>query len=147
MRLMHLYSAFLAVAAPALAQQGASLSELEASPVVTMRIGENLKSPPDEATVTSQSRGATASAALETKKVQSDRMLAEIKAAGIPSKDLHTQGVSLNTDYTYETGNGRGSQRLVGYIASNSVLVKSKQIDRLSALLDRVTRQAGTFIS
>ena len=141
MRLMSLYAAFLAVAAPALAQQGASLSELAASPVVTVRIGENLKTPPDEATitVTSQSRAPTASAALEANKVKTDKMLAEIKAAGIPAKDLQTQGVSLNPDYTYETVNGRGNQRLVGYLASNSVLVKTKQIDRLSALLDRVT--------
>ncbi|MDQ3143609.1 MAG: hypothetical protein M3Q57_01845, partial [Pseudomonadota bacterium] len=52
----------LALAAPAAALQGASLSELAATPVVTVRIGENLKAPPDEATisVTTQSRAPTA---------------------------------------------------------------------------------------
>ena len=62
-----------------------------------------------------------------------------IRAAGIPGKDLQTQGVNLNPDYSYETVGGRGSQRLVGYIASNTIRVKTKRIDRLPALLDVVT--------
>ena len=141
MRFLALSAVFLMLAAPAAAQQGASLSELAATPVVTVRIGENLKMPPDEATitVTSQSRSATASAALEANKVKTDKMLGVIRAAGIPPKDMQTQGVSLNPDYSYETVNGRGSQKLVGYLASNSILVKTKRIDRLSALLDQVT--------
>ncbi|MCY7270466.1 MAG: SIMPL domain-containing protein [Sphingomonas bacterium] len=141
MRLLALSAAMLVLAAPAAAQQGASLSELAATPVVTVRIGENLKLPPDEATitVTSQSRAATASAALETNKGKTEKMVGVIRAAGIPAKDVQTQGVSLNPDYAYETVNGRGSQRLVGYLASNSVLVKTRRIDRLSALLDQVT--------
>jgi len=141
MRFLVLNAALLALAVPAAAQQGASLSELAATPVVTVRIGENLKTPPDEATitVTSQSRAPTASAALEANKVKTEKMVAVIRAAGIPGKDLQTQGVSLNPDYKYETVNGRGSQRLVGYIASNTIRVKTKRIDRLPALLDVVT--------
>lgn len=128
-------------ALPASAQQGASLSELAATPVVTVRIGENLRTPPDEAsiTVTTQSRAATASAALEANTAKTEKMLAVIRGAGIGTKDLQTQGVNLNPEYRYETVNGQGNQRLVGYIASNSIQVKTKRIDRLSALLDQVT--------
>lgn len=141
MRILALSACFLMLSVPAAAQQGASLDELATTPVVTVRIGENLKVPPDEATitVTSQSRAPTASAAVEANKAKTDRMLATIRAAGIPAKDLQTQGISLNPDYNYETVNGRGSQRLVGYIASNSILVKTRRIDRLSILLDEVT--------
>lgn len=141
MRFLVLNAALLAIAVPAAAQQGASLNELAATPVVTVRIGENLKTPPDQATinVTSQSRAPTASAALDANKVKTDKMVAAIRAAGIPAKDLQTQGVSLNPDYLYETVNGRGSQRLVGYLASNRIQVKTRQIDRLSALLDQIT--------
>lgn len=141
MRFLVLSVALLAFAVPAAAQQGASLSELAATPVVTVRIGENLKMPPDEATitVTSQSRAPTASAALEANTIKTDKMLATIRAAGIPAKDLQTQGVSLNPDYSYDTVNGRGRQKLVGYLASNTIQVKTKRIDRLSALLDQVT--------
>lgn len=128
-------------AAPALAQQGASLSELAATPVVTVRIGENLKVPPDEATitVTTQSRAATASAALEANKVKTEKMVEVIRGAGIEAKDVQTQGVNLNPDYQYFNEGGRGSQRLVGYLASNSIQVKTRRIDRLSTLLDQVT--------
>lgn len=141
MRILALSACLLMVSIPAAAQQGASLSELAATPVVTVRIGENLKVPPDEATinVTSQSRAPTASAALDANKVKTDQMLATIRAAGIPAKDLQTQGVNLNPDYSYETVNGRGSQRLIGYLASNTIRVKTRRIDRLSALLDQVT--------
>lgn len=129
------------VSVPASAQQGASLSELAATPVVTVRIGENLKVPPDEATltVTTQSRASTASAALEANKAKTEKMVEAIRAAGIEPKDIQTQGVNLNPDYQYFTEGGRGSQRLVGYLASNSIQVKTRRIDRLSVLLDQVT--------
>ena len=141
MRIIILGAAALALAVPAAAQHGASLSELAATPVVTVRIGENLKVPPDEASisVTSQSRSPTASGALEANKIKTDKMVAAIRAASIPAKDIQTQGVSLNPDYSYETVNGRGRQRLVGYLASNTVQVKTRRIDRLSALLDQIT--------
>lgn len=148
MRFILFGAAALALAVPAAAQQGASLSELAATPVVTVRIGENLKVPPDEATisVTTQSRAPTASAALEANKIKTERMVATIRGAGINPRDIQTQGVNLNPDYSYEQVNGRGSQRLVGYIASNTVQVKTKQIDRLSALLDQVTAAGAESI-
>lgn len=148
MRILVLGFAALALCVPAAAQQGASLSDLAATPVVTVRIGENLKVPPDEATinVTSQSKAPTASAALEANKTKTDKMVATIRAAGIPGKDIQTQGVSLNPDYSYETVNGRGSQRLVGYIARNTVQVKTRRIDRLSVLLDQVTAAGADSI-
>ena len=135
------YLLLTAVAEPAAAQQGASLSELAATPTVTVRIGENLKMPPDEATitVTTQTRNPTASGALEANKIKTERMVAVIRGSGILGKDVQTQGVSLNPDYTYDQVSGRGVRRLVGYIARNTIEVKTKQIDRLSALLDRVT--------
>jgi len=148
MRILILGAALAMLSIPAAAQQGASLSELAATPVVTVRIGENLKVPPDEATinVTSQSRAPTASAALEANKVKTEKMVVTIRGAGILAKDIQTQGVSLNPDYSYETVNGRGSQRLVGYIASNTVQVKTRAIDRLSGLLDRVTAAGADSI-
>ena len=62
MRFGPAFAMWLALAAPAVAQQGASLSELASTPVVTVRIGETLRAPPDQATinVTSQSRALTA---------------------------------------------------------------------------------------
>ncbi len=129
------------LAAPASAQPFSDLEQMARTPVVTVRIAENLRTPPDEATitVTTQSRGPTASAALEMNKEKTDKMLAAIRAAGIAGKDMQTQGVNLNPDYRYDTDAGRGVQRLIGYVASNSIQIKTRQVDRLSTLLDQIT--------
>ena len=97
-RFVPVFAACLALAVPAAAQQGASLSELAATPVVTVRIGETLRAPPDQATinVTAQSRAPTAAAAFAANKVKTETMLAAIKAAGIGARDIQTDGVSLN---------------------------------------------------
>lgn len=126
---------------PSTAQVFRDIEQMAQTPVVTVRIGENLRRPPDEATinVTTQSRAPTASAALEANKGKTEKMLAAIRAAGIAAKDIQTEGVNLSPDYVYENVGGRGSQRLVGYIAGNSVRVKTRDIDRLSVLIDRVT--------
>jgi uncharacterized protein YggE len=134
-------AAAVAVPAPLIAQSIGTLQELAQTPVVTVRIQENLKTPPDEATlsVATRSQAPTASAALEKNKLKTREMVAAIRAAGIADKDIQTEGVNINPDYRYETVNGRGEQRMVGYVASNSVRIKTRQIDRLSNLLDALT--------
>ena len=94
MRILFFGAALLALSVPAAAQQGASLSELAATPVVTVRIGENLKVPPDEATinVTTQSRSPTASLALAANKEKTEKMVATIRAAGIPGQGYPDPG-------------------------------------------------------
>ncbi|MDP9421414.1 MAG: SIMPL domain-containing protein [Pseudomonadota bacterium] len=141
MRVFLALASLSVLATPAAAQQGASLNELATTPVVTVRIGENLKVPPDEATitVTTTSRAPTASGALEAYKVKTEKMVESIRAAGIGARDIQTQGVNLHPDYQYYQDAGRGNQRLVGYVASNSVTVKTRRIDRLSSLLDQIT--------
>ena len=138
-----------ALSLPASAQQiSASLDQLAATPVVTVQISEQLRSPPDEATITAgtESRAPTASAALTANKIKTEHLLDAIKSAGIPAKDVQTQGVSVQADYQFETVNGRGEQHLVGYVASNSVRIKTRQIDRLAALLDTLTTAGATNI-
>jgi len=141
--------ALLFVAAPLSAQEvSASLDQLAASPLVTVEIAEQLRSPPDEATLTAgtESRAPTASAALAASKVKTEHLVQAIKAAGIASKDVQTEGVSVGADYQYETVNGRGEQHLVGYSARNTVRIKTRQIDRLVALLDTLTAAGATNI-
>ncbi|MEO8142251.1 MAG: SIMPL domain-containing protein, partial [Sphingomicrobium sp.] len=149
MRLLLLGAYFLVIAAPVAAQQGASLSELAATPVVTVRIGERLRAAPDQATinVTTQSRAPTAAAAFAANKVKTENMLATIRASGIGARDIQTEGVSLNPDYSYETVAGRGNRRLIGYIASNTIEVKTRRIDRLSVLIDQVTTAGADQIN
>jgi uncharacterized protein len=141
--------ALLLVAVPASAQQvSASLDQLAATPLVTVQISEQLRSPPDEATLTTatESRAPTAAAALAANKLKTEHLLDAIKAAGIVPKDVQTEGVSVGADYEFETVNGRGTQHLVGYLARNTVRIKTRQIDRLVTLLDTLTAAGATNI-
>lgn len=147
---MHRFAALaLLVARPLSAQEvSASLDQLAATPLVTVQIAEQLRSPPDEATLTAgtESRAPTASAALAATKLKTEHLVEAIKAAGIASKDVQTEGVSVGADYEYETVNGRGEQHLAGYSARNTVRIKTRQIDRLVALLDTLTAAGATNI-
>lgn len=132
-------AAFLAsMSVPGFAQNFASIEEMARTPVITLRISESLRTPPDQASlsISTESKAPTASGALETNKAKTERLITAIRAAGIAEKDIQTEGVNINPDYRYDQVNGRGSQRMVGYAASNSVRIKTRRIDRLSNLLD-----------
>jgi len=120
------------------AQNFGSIEEMARTPVITLRISETLRTPPDQASlsISTESKAPTAAAALAANKAKTERLIAAIRAAGILEKDIQTQGVNINPDYRYDQVNGRGTQRLIGYAASNSVRIKTRQIDRLSNLLD-----------
>ena len=139
-----LICASLVSAAPGQAQQipVTNLADMAATPLVRVNIAETLRTPPDEASLTvgTQAKAATATAAVAANKVKTERMLATIRAAGIRERDIQTQGIQLQPDYRYDAQpGGRGQQTLVGYIASNSIQIKTRNIDGMTALLDRLT--------
>lgn len=141
---------FLALAGVPVSAQTmpAPLDQLAATPLVTVHISEQLRAPPDEATITAstEAREPTASAALAANKLKTERLLASIRSAGIGSKDVQTEGVSVSADYQYETVEGRNVRRLNGYVARNTVRIKTRQIDRLTGLLDILTGAGATEI-
>jgi uncharacterized protein len=137
-------SAVLAHPGMALAQQAptASIAEMAATPLVRVNISESLRTPPDEASITvgTQAKASTATAAVAANKVKTEKLLATIRAAGIRERDIQTQGIQLQPDYRWDNApNGRGQQTLIGYIASNSVQIKTRDIDKLTSLLDALT--------
>ena len=136
------------VSLPALAQPAPTLDQLAATPTVTVHISEQLRAPPDQATISAstEAREPTATAALAADKVKTEKLLAAIRAAGIGAKDVQTQGVSVSADYQYQPVNGRNVRRLDGYVARNSVRIKTRQIDRLSELLDTLTAAGASDI-
>jgi uncharacterized protein YggE len=128
----------------ALAQQAptASIAEMASTPLVRVNIAESLRTPPDEASMTvgTQAKAATATAAVAANKVKTEKLLAAIRAAGVRERDIQTQGIQLQPDYRWDPQqNGQGRQTLVGYIASNSVQIKTRDIDKLTSLLDALT--------
>lgn len=130
------------LAAPLQAEPVASLQELAATPLVTVRISENLKAPPDMATLrlSITEHASTAAAALQKSQEETRRLLDAIRSSGIADKDIQTQGVSIRPNYNYETIDGRREQRLAGYIAGNSISIQTRNIARLPTLLDTIAR-------
>jgi uncharacterized protein YggE len=124
------------------------LDQLAATPLVTVHISEQLRSPPDQATISASTEATepTATAALAADKVKTERLLQAIPAAGIAAKDVQTEGVSVGAEYTFEPVNGRSSRRLLGYTARNSVRIKTRQIDRLASLLDALTAAGASSV-
>jgi uncharacterized protein YggE len=133
------------VAFPATAQTlpTASIAEMATTPLVRVSIAENLRTPPDEASLTvgTTAKAATAKEAVAANKVKTERLLAAIRNSGIRERDIQTQGIQLSADYRWEQGaSGRdGRQVLVGYVAGNSVMIKTRDIDALTGLLDSLT--------
>ena len=128
----------------AVAQQSAagSIAEMASTPLVRVNITEALRTTPDEASMTvgTQSKAPTATAAVAANKVKTEKLLAAIRAAGIRERDIQTQGIHLQPDYRWDNLPGsQGRQTLVGYIASNSVQIKTRNIDKLTSLLDILT--------
>ena len=132
----------LVTAAPAFAQTPTSIDEMARTPLVRVNISETLRTPPDEASLTvgTTARAPTATAAVAANKVKTEKLLAAIRAAGIRERDIQTQGIQLQPDYRWDAEpGGRGRQTLIGYIAGNSVQIKTRNIDALTSLLDSLT--------
>lgn len=140
-----LFSSAVALPMTASAQQlpTTSIAEMAATPLVRVNIAETLRSPPDEASMTvgTQAKASTATAAVAANKAKTEKLLAAIRAAGIRERDIQTQGIQLSPDYRWdpEPGGRGGRQTLIGYIAGNSVQIKTRNIDALTSLLDTLT--------
>lgn len=132
-------------AAPAAAQVApqTSIAEMATTPLVKLQIAENLRTPPDEASIQvgTQSRAPTAVAATAANKEKTERLLATIRKAGLRERDIQTQGIQLQPEYDYVQDPGARSGRQVfrGYLASNTIQLKTRDIPRLTALLDTLT--------
>ena len=138
------FSALLMQPAMAAAQlaPAAGIAEMANTPLIRVNIAESLRTPPDEASMTvgTQAKAPTATAAVAANKSKTEKLLATIRATGIRERDIQTQGIQLQPDYRWDNvPNGQGRQTLVGYIASNSVQIKTRNIDSLTSLLDALT--------
>lgn len=140
----------LGAAVPAAAQiVGAAPQQLAVNPVITLQISEQLRSAPDQATLTisTEGRAPKATDALAENQTKTNSLLAAIRGAGIADKDIQTEGISLGADYSYENVGGVGRQRFNGYVARNSVRLKTRDLERLTGLLDTLTAAGATGIN
>src|SRR4029079_2693984 len=121
----------------------AGIAEMANTPLIRVNIAESLRTPPDAASMTvgTQAKAPTATAAVAANKSKTEKLLAAIRAAGIRERDIQTQGIQLQPDYRWDppSPGAQGRQTLIGYMANNSVQIKTRNIDKLTSLLDALT--------
>lgn len=107
---------------------------------------------PDTAIVNSgvTSQGETAREALDANTAAMNELIATMKAAGIQARDIQTSGFSVSPNYVYSSevdANGYSlPPKVNGYIVSNSVSIRVRELDTLGAVLDQaVTVGANTI--
>ena len=123
---------------------GAALAEESGRLTVT---GEGrVAAAPDMATVRFgvTVREKTAQAALAAASRAMEKVLARVREAGIEPRDIRTDALSLSPLWS-ERGSGQ-TRRITGYVASNQLTVRVRDLPSLGGLLDAVTASgANTF--
>lgn len=134
-----------AIAAPA---QAAEVQITTQNPVIELSVFERIEVEPDMATISTgvQTDADTAVEALRRNSAEMERLVALIRALGIPARDIQTASINLNPRYDY---NNRGDQppRFLGYQASNQVTVKLRDLDRVGEVLDAMVEAGATNIN
>ncbi|MDG5749697.1 SIMPL domain-containing protein [Qipengyuania sp. XHP0211] len=134
-----------AIAAPA---QAAEVQITTQNPVIELSVFEQIEVEPDMATISTgvQTDADTAVEALRRNSAEMERLVALIRALGIPARDIQTASINLNPRYDY---NNRGDQppRFLGYQASNQVTVKLRDLDRVGEVLDAMVEAGATNIN
>ncbi len=125
--------------APAAAQQVVPASA-ELVRTISLSATGTVRRTPDQAVVSLavETRAPTAKQAAQQNAQKMDAVIRAIRAAGIPGERIQTEGYNLNPDYTFVNGGpGRpNEQRLVGYVANNTVRVVVDTIARAGAVVD-----------
>ncbi|MBB3277514.1 MULTISPECIES: SIMPL domain-containing protein [Pseudoxanthomonas] len=101
---------------------------------------------PDVATLSAGvvTQAADGNAAMRQNAEQMAKVVAAIKAAGIPEKDVQTSGISLNPQYRYAENE---PPKITGYQASNTVSLKVRDIAKLGKVLDALAAVGANQIN
>jgi uncharacterized protein YggE len=88
-----------------------------------------------------ESRGADVTAALGSANSTVTKVVAALKAKGVAARDIKTSGLSVQPDYRYDK-----VQKLVGYIASESMSVKLRDLAKAGAAVSAATEAGGNDV-
>ena len=132
---LFLMAIVLAVAAPAMAQ--------DVRPTISV-IGEGrVEAAPDMATISLGARheAGTAAAALRASSEAVTAVLARLTGAGIEERDVQTSGLDISPRWSQRYDNRPPG--ITGFVASNTVTVRVRDLDGLGALLDVLVGEDG----
>lgn len=128
----------LPVAAPTLAQTAVS--------TITVTGTGTSQAVPDMATlmigVTTQ--GETAAVALAANSTSVEAVIARLTASGIEARDLQTSNLSINPNWT---GYDSSAPAIAGYVATNMVTVRVRNLDGLGAALDAAVADGANTLN
>lgn len=124
--------------APALAQTAPTVGEtpvLAAGTTLDVSAEGRVVRVPDVATIRAGvvTQAPTAGAALAERSARMTRVIAALKRAGVPDRDIATAQVGLTPQYRYVEGQ---APTITGYQASNTLSVRFRDIDKAGQILD-----------
>ncbi|HYB98318.1 MAG TPA: SIMPL domain-containing protein [Candidatus Limnocylindrales bacterium] len=132
-----------AAAVPAEAQQ-------PSDPPRVIRVSgtATVKASPDRArlTVAVVSRAPTAKAASEANATASQSLLAKLESLVKAPGEVRTAGYDLSAEYDYQERPGAAQRRLLGYVASNRLLVVTDDLPQVGALIDSAVEAGANEI-
>jgi uncharacterized protein YggE len=92
-----------------------------------------------------QSTQPTVGAARDRAAAAMEAVRASLRSNGIDDKDVATSGFSIQPQYDFRPNSG-GTPTISGYIVSNLVTVKVRQLNTLSRLLDQAVAAGGNDV-
>ena len=137
-------AALAAAATTAVAQTEDVRAPFSATTLQVSAYGE-IEIPPDMATLVlgEETNAPTAAAAIRSNAALMTKVVASLKAAGVPDRDVQTAQLNLAPQYAYEAGQ---PARLTGYQASNQVRITVHDLSRLGGIVDAVVASGATNV-
>jgi uncharacterized protein YggE len=138
--------ASLAMASAALAQAAPGAGSMFQATTLAVSADGQSKITPDQATITVgvQVTDATAEAAMQDDAARMTSVMAALRAAGLPDKDVQTSNISLQAQYTYVQDQ---PPKLTGYQASNDVVITVEDLTKLGPVIDAVTASGANQVN
>ena len=98
------------------------------------------------------SSGKTAGEALRSNAADMNRVIAELKRAGIADRDIQTSNLSLNPVYAPQVQRPDGQyeqpqQRIIGYQANNSVTVRQRNLAEFGRVIDTLVEAGANQVN
>lgn len=124
-----------ALALPA-AAPAAEIKIAVTNPVIELSVNEVVRSVPDVAQIGAgvMTRAPTATEAVRENALEMDRLIKQVRALGIPGKDIQTSNFNLSPNYNYNRETNE--QEFAGYTVYNQVSIKLHDLKRAGEVLD-----------
>lgn len=112
------------------------------NPVIDLSVTEYVEAAPDVADFSTgvQTLAPTANEAVRQNNMQMASVIARLKKLGIADKDIQTSQISLHQQFDYTDGR----QVFRGFMASNSVSAKLRDLGKLPQFLDALASDGAT---